>query len=62
MLTSKRTLTAITRRRAAFATKKVAQIVALGLLYVLMPVTQFSFFQTNGKFSLRESHMLSYCM
>ena len=51
MLRSKRTLTVITRRRAAFAANKVAQIVALGLLYTLILVTQFSIFLANGHFS-----------
>ena len=44
MLKSKRTLTAITRRCTAFAANKVAQIVALGLLYMLNMITNFSIF------------------
>ena len=47
-LRSKRKLTAITRRRAAFAAHKVVQIVSLRLLYVLIPV--FNFLR-NGWFS-----------
>ena len=37
-------LVAITGRRAAFGTNKVAQIVALGLLCTLIMGTKFSFF------------------
>ena len=58
MLRSKGTLTAITRRRAAFAANKVAQIVALGLLYTLISVTQFSIFLANGEFSQSGSHLV----
>ena len=41
---------AITRRQAAFAANKVVQIVALGLLYVLIPVTHFSIFLQMDSF------------
>ena len=44
VLRRNRMLTAITRRWAAFAASKVAQIVALGLLYALIPVNKFSIF------------------
>ena len=37
-------LTAITRRCAAFAANKVSQIVAVGLVYILNIVTNFSNF------------------
>ena len=42
---------AITRRRATFAANKVAQIIALRLLYALIPVTQFAIFLANEQFS-----------
>ena len=48
---------AITRRRAAFATNKVAQIVTLGLLYTLIWVTKCLRFLANGRFSQSGSHM-----
>ena len=57
-LRSKRTLTALTRRRAAFAANKVAQILSLGLLYALIPVTQFSIYLANGRYSQSESHIV----
>ena len=41
---NKRTLMAITCRRTAFAGNKVTLIVALGLLYMLNMVTNFSIF------------------
>ena len=48
---------AITRRRAAFIANKVAQSVALGLLYALILVTQFlKFFQQIDSF-LRVGHI-----
>ena len=42
---------AITHQRAAFAANKVEQIVALGLLYTLNMVTNFSIFFTSVWFS-----------
>ena len=53
MLRSKRMLTAITRQQSAFAVNKVAHIVALGLLYALIPLTQFK--QMDG--FLRAGHI-----
>ena len=51
-------LTAITRRRAAFATNKVVHIVAIGLLYALISVTQFSISNFFSVFSQNGSHFV----
>ena len=47
---------AITRRMAAFAAIKVVQIVALGLLYTLIPITQFSILSQWTVFSERVTY------
>ena len=56
---------ALTRRRAAIAANKVLQNVALGLLYKLIPVTQFSNFLKQIDVFLRAGHtydMIGYDM
>ena len=49
---------AVTCLRAAFAGNKVAQIVALGLLYVLNMLTNSSIFFTSGWFSHSGSQII----
>ena len=53
-------LTTITRRQAAFAANKVAHIVALGLLYTLIPIRNsiFNFFSKWTVFSERVTFFL----